>query len=136
MSRHLYSISDNGPQYSSETFAQYAKEWDFEHITSSPTYSKSNSLSEKTVQIIKNIFPYLAILEYRNTPLSCGKSPAQLLQSRSLRSILPANSVPQVVKTAPMREKFLKIQQKRKGYYDRTVKPLKPLEVGELIRIK
>ena len=61
--------------------------------------------------------PYLAILEYRITSLSCAKSPSQLLMSRRLRSILPATSVqlkPQVVKKAPIREKFLKIQQREK----------------------
>ena len=29
-------ISDNGPCYSSHKFADFAKEWDFSHITSSP----------------------------------------------------------------------------------------------------
>ena len=32
--------SDNGPQYHSEEFAQFAKEWGFKHTTSSPRYPK------------------------------------------------------------------------------------------------
>ena len=31
-------VSDNGPCYSSTIFKQFDKEWDFNHITSSPTY--------------------------------------------------------------------------------------------------
>lgn len=33
--------------------------------------------------------PYIAFLEYRNTPLDCGYSPAQLLFSRRTKSVLP-----------------------------------------------
>ncbi|XP_033759897.1 uncharacterized protein K02A2.6-like [Pecten maximus] len=66
-------ISDNGPQYSSDKFSNFARTWDFIHETSSPLYPQSNCLAEK-----KRIFtkakadrrdPYLAILEFRTTPL-------------------------------------------------------------------
>ena len=81
-------VSDNDPQYSSQEFAHFAQSYDFNHITSSPRYPKSNGLAEKFVQIVKRIFekakvdnrdPYLAMLEYRVTPLDIGYSPAQLL---------------------------------------------------------
>ena len=39
--------SDNGPQYSSREFAEFAKRWDFKHVTSSPMYPQSNGLAEK-----------------------------------------------------------------------------------------
>ena len=35
-------VSDNGPQFSSKEFADFAKTWDFEHLTSSPGHSKPN----------------------------------------------------------------------------------------------
>ena len=66
--------------------------------TSSPGYPQSNGLAEKGVGIAKkllrkakdsNTSPYLAFLEYRNTPLDCGYSPSQLLMSRRTKSILP-----------------------------------------------
>ena len=50
------------------------------------------------MQTVKSLFTkakqargdsYLALLEYCNSPVVCGKSPAQLLMSRQLRSILP-----------------------------------------------
>ena len=86
--------SDNGPQYS----AQFSKEWKFEHQTSSPYYPKSNGLAEKVVQTVKMLLtkakadgkdPYLSLLEYQNTPIHDVGSPAQLLMSRRLQSILP-----------------------------------------------
>ncbi len=91
-------ISDNGPCYSSHEFKQFADSWGFQHVTSSPHYPQSNGLAEKTVQTAKRIFtkakedkrdPYLSLLEYRNTPVDGLKSPAQILMSRRLRSILP-----------------------------------------------
>lgn len=86
-------MSDNGPQYSSQEFAIFAKEYDFIHATSSPRYPQSNGLAEKSVQIVKAEVdgrdPYLGIFEYRTTPLEVGYSPAELLQGRLLRSVLP-----------------------------------------------
>ena len=66
-------ISDNMP-YSSTEFRQFAREWQFKSTTSSPTYPQSNGLSEKAVQTMKRILkksedPYMALLEYRNTPV-------------------------------------------------------------------
>ncbi|XP_046570037.1 uncharacterized protein LOC124278358 [Haliotis rubra] len=71
-------MSDNGPQFASAEFADFASRWDFKHITSSPRYPQSNGLAEKCVQISKNILdktykdgidPLLALLEYRTTPV-------------------------------------------------------------------
>lgn len=91
-------FSDNGPCYSSQEFKNFAKTWDFEHVTSSPLYPQSNGLAERTVQTAKTILdkahaqgsdPYLSLLEYRNTPVDGLKSPAQLLMIRRLHLVLP-----------------------------------------------
>lgn len=71
-------ISDNGPQYASAEFKDFAENWDFKHITSRPGHTQSNGQVERTVQTIKNLLkksecsgdPYLSLLEYRNTPLA------------------------------------------------------------------
>jgi len=94
-------VTDNGPQYSSEAFADFAKTWDFEHHTSSPLHPKGNALSEKGEGIAKKLMKkakasgrntYLTFLEYRNTPLECGFTPAQLLLSRRTKSVVPVTT--------------------------------------------
>ena len=46
-------ISDNGPQFSSECFHLFAREYGFSHTTSSPGYTQSNGMAEKGVGIEK-----------------------------------------------------------------------------------
>lgn len=74
--------SDNGPQFSSDLFSQFAKEWTFEHITSSPRFPQSSGEAERAVGTVKRLLqkepdPYLALMAYRATPLSNGHSPAE-----------------------------------------------------------
>ena len=49
-------VYDNGPCYSAETFTKLMTDYSVNHITSSPHYPQSNSLAEKYVQIVKNLF--------------------------------------------------------------------------------
>ena len=79
-------ISDNGHQFSSEAFIQFAQSYGFEHVTSSPYFPQSNGEAERAVQTIKNLMKkkddlYLAILAYRSTPTELGYNPAELLMS-------------------------------------------------------
>ena len=48
-------VSDNGPQYSSEAYAAFARQFQFEHVTSSPRYPQSNGEAERAVQTVKNL---------------------------------------------------------------------------------
>ncbi|KAJ0023870.1 hypothetical protein NQD34_003769 [Periophthalmus magnuspinnatus] len=80
-------MSDNGPQYSCQTFTEFAATYGFKHITSSPKFPQSNGEAERAVQTVKNLLkkaadPYLALLAYRATPLQSGYSPAELLMGR------------------------------------------------------
>ena len=86
--------SDNGPQFSSQQFKDFAASYGFRHITSSPRFAQSNGEAERHVQTIKRLLkkakdPYLALLAYRATPLANGYSPAQLLMGRRLRTPVP-----------------------------------------------
>ncbi|XP_049268885.1 uncharacterized protein LOC119381897 [Rhipicephalus sanguineus] len=69
---------------------------------SSPHFPRSNGLAEKGVQVVKRILDkmerskedfYLGLLNYRVCPLEDGRSPAELLMGRSLRTLLPEFSV-------------------------------------------
>ena len=76
--------SNNSPQYDSAEFANFAKDWEFKHVTSSPLYAQSNGEVERAVQTVKNLLqkksdPAKVLLAYRSTPLQGGKSPSELL---------------------------------------------------------
>jgi hypothetical protein len=95
--------SDNGPQFISETFAEYMKDIGAEHIRVTPRWPQANGEVErqnrsllkrmKIAQAEKKcwqdeILTYMAA--YRATPHpSTGKSPAELLYNRKLRTKLP-----------------------------------------------
>lgn len=86
--------SDNGPQFSSQQFVDFAAAYGFRHVTSSPKFTQSNGEAEHHVQTVKQLLkkaqdPYLALLAYKATPLSNGYSPAQLLMGRRLRTPMP-----------------------------------------------
>ena len=62
-------VPDNGPQYTSSEFQDFANKYEFEHVTSSPRYPQSNGKAESTVKTAKRIMekaldaksdPYLA----------------------------------------------------------------------------
>ena len=48
-------ISDNGPQFSSEAYAQFAREYGFKRATSSPNHPQGNGEAERGVQTIKKL---------------------------------------------------------------------------------
>ena len=103
------AMSNNGQQYGSQEFADFATSYAFVHTTSSPYFPQSNGHVERAVQTVKNLLkdagdPYLALLAYRSTPLPwCGLSPAELLMGRQIRSNLP-----QLTETLTPKWPFLK----------------------------
>ena len=91
-------ICDNGPHFSSQQFKEFAKEWDLEHITSSPKYPQSNSMAERCIQTIKGAMKKailgdrdidMSLLCLRSTPTDhIIPSPGELLFNRKLVSNL------------------------------------------------
>ncbi|XP_052784542.1 uncharacterized protein K02A2.6-like isoform X2 [Mya arenaria] len=145
----MHIFSDNGPQYTSETFKTFVDAWHIEHVTSSPRHSSSNGLAERTVQTVKRLLvkakdsghdPYLALLEYRNTPMSdCKQSPMQLLMSRRTRSVLPttiSQLLPKTVNSKSVRSAIQTSKRKQKIVYDKNTKPLSMLQVNDLVRFQ
>ena len=94
-------VSDNSPQYTSTTFAEFADEWKFTHTSSSPNHREGNGFAESMMKIAKQTMqhakfsgcdPRLALLSYRCTPLDSHiASPAELLYQKCLQSTLPSH---------------------------------------------
>ena len=95
-------VSDGGPQFTSREFEVFMKTWGIDHVTSSPNHQQANGKAESAVKLVKAMMgkcvrtgsdQYLALLELRNTPRQdTDASPAQMMFSRKLLSVLPAIS--------------------------------------------
>lgn len=138
-------FSDNGPQFSSYEFRSFVKEWQIIHKTSTPTYAQSNGFIERHVQTIKRLIKKviidrkdiaLALLEYRNTPLSTKEpSPAELLFGRKIKGIIP-------IKQELLKPKYdieshktnLKCKQTgQRNYYNKSFRNLPDLQVNDFV---
>ena len=67
-------VSDNGPQYDSKEMTEFAEQYGFSHVTTSPYHPQANGQAERAVKTVKKLFensPDLqkALLSYRATPL-------------------------------------------------------------------
>ena len=140
-------ISDNAAQFVCEEFSKFTQSWDIEHRTRSPTHAKSNGMAESAVKSVKNLLrraaeskrdPYLAMLDYRNTPRQdADASPAQRNLGRRARTLLPMTS--SLLKPSQIDTAFAKRRQRLKKsrsswYYDEGAKDLNPLHEGDTVR--
>ena len=142
----LTLVSDNGPAYASHEFQMFASEYEFNHVTSSPLYPQANGKAEKGVQIVKRLLkkaahsntdPYLALMSYRAAPLESGKSPAELLLGRKIRTRLPShNTHTPGHRDEVWAEKARRLQQKQKTCHDRTATALVPLQEKDVVRME
>ena len=139
-------VSDNGPQYSSEAFKEFAQQWQFDHITSSPKFPKSIGFIERQIQTIKRALikakqagrdPNLAMLCLQTTPINHNlPSPSVPLNNRILRSNLIVKvSTPRLSNTDHIREELKHRQDMQKIYQDRTAHDLPPLVPGQDVHI-
>ena len=141
-----YFHSDGGKQFTSREFNEFARNYGFKQVVSSPNYQQSNGLAERSVQTIKNMLkkaddPYLALLAYRTTPLHNGFSPAELLMGRKLQSTVPVHPDhlrPNWPKLGGVRKVEKKNKQKQKENYDRRhrTKTLPPLKCNDTVWIR
>lgn len=95
--------SDKGRQFTSQAFKNFAKQWDFQRITSSPEFPQSNGLTERAVRSAKQLMErsylaksdmYLDLLNLRNI----ARDP--ILGSPAQRLILPKPCSPACVPAA------------------------------------
>ena len=132
--------------FNSKEFRDFANNWEFELVTSSPRYPKSNGLAEKAVGIAKSIIKKCkhsgsdlnkAILEYRTSPLTgLDLSPSELLNKRLLRTGLPVTFKVLNQNVNIDHEKIKNKRSKSKVYYDKQAKVRKQFSEGENIMIK
>ena len=137
-------MTDNGTQFTSAEFQDFAKTYEFEHKTSSPHYPLSNGEAERAVQTSKKILdqpdPWLALMIYRATPIAnLAHSPSQLMMGRQIRTtlpILPQHLSPKQPEEQKIRQADQQAKQKNALYYNRGTKPLSQLSPGDSIRMR
>ena len=118
-------FSDNGPQFDSQEFRDFAQYCGFEHLTSSPRFTQSNGEVERGVHTMKAILnkcddEYLALLTYRNTPLHNGYSPAQLSMGRRLKTRVPIHPE-ELMSRLPVLDLVRKRERERERQYRATM---------------
>jgi hypothetical protein len=139
-------LADNMP-FASQQMRQFASNWNFEIVTSSPQYPRSNGQAERCIQTVKMLMkkaeesktdPHIALLNYRATPLSgSDKSPADLFLNRRLRTKLPVVTSQLVSAHADKaREQLVDRQRLQKEYHDRHARDLPPLKPGDVVRVQ
>jgi len=139
-------IGDNNP-FGSYEFKQFALDWNFEVVNSSPLYPRSNGQVEKTVQTMKRLIKKcsednkdveIALLELRNTPVVGDKSPSQLLMSRRLRSKVPVSASllrPQICERNVINKMLEEKQTKAAMYHDRSSRPRRTFNISDEVNV-
>ena len=139
-------MSDNGPQFASEEFKTFTKQYRFNHITSSPHYAQSNGFIEHMVQTTKMSMKKclasghdfnLAMLVYRATPQSNKlPSPAEMLNNRKFRALLPMHSLQTSHQRDAVHEQMLQQQVKQSAHYNKSAKDLSALHPNQPVYVQ
>lgn len=139
-------VSDNGSPFSSRDFAVFAREYGFDHHTSSPHFPQANGQAESGVKTAKKILaqtePDVALMMYRSTPHSAtGLSPSVMLIGRQLKTKVPV--LPSRLQPVQHNDKDIRLadshtKQDYKKYYDERhgVRPLPQLQPNDTVLMK
>ena len=135
-------VFDQGPQFRSHEFHNFAENYGFRHTLTSPYHHQSNGMAESAVKRAKKVVrvaeatkrdPYLILLDYRNTPQeSLDTSPAQRPMSRPTKTTMPTSSKlldPEIV--SGVHEKVRRRQARQQKYYNRGARDLEHLKDGD-----
>ena len=139
--------SDNGPQFVNAEMKDFARDWGFSHVTSSPYTPRSNGMAESAVKVIKQLLKkareanqdwYKGLLAYRNTPLTAShKSPAQLLMGRRLSEplLLHPSALTDEDHDTDVNAKIADHERQQAAYNHHT-RELNELPVGSPVRVQ
>lgn len=138
--------TDSDPRYLADEFQKFLKSWLVRHVTSSPHNHQSNGKSESAVKIAKKLIKKTAhlhenldqaLLEWRMTPQTDGRSPAEKLFGRKLASLVPSRAESLTpADTEAIQKEISRRRETQKKYYDRKARPLTPLRPGQPVRIQ
>ncbi|XP_050705846.1 uncharacterized protein LOC126991139 [Eriocheir sinensis] len=145
--------TDGGPQFTSREFTEFLARWGVKHVVTSPYHPQSNGHAEAAVKSIKHLITKVApsgnidcepfdrgLLEIRNTPNHTGRSPAQILYGRPLRTCVPAH--PESFKQewqAKSEECDRRAAQRAEDItsrYNQHARPLPALQISQQVRIQ
>ena len=147
--RHLFSayglpeeiVSDNGPQFTSDQFADFLRQNGIRHTKSAPYHPATNGAAERMVQVLKKSLKRTSglsvdnqlvnlLLSYRSTPhTTTGVPPAELFLRRQLRTRLTLLRPDQ---GATIRRK----QTQQKEQHDHDSKQLRTFQPGDHVAVR
>lgn len=145
--------SDGGGQFTSQLFKEFLLAYNITQSISSAHYPQSNGHAEAAVKSMKMLVKKYwnngrlnqdsfntALLEWRNTPRTDGKSPSQWLFGRLLRTFAPAfktvYSRMQDKETKDALQQRSNIQEKVETRYNLRSRSLRPLHMGDEVLTK
>ena len=124
-------FTDQGPQFTSKEFSDFACKYQFEIQHSSPRYPQSNGFVEAMVKVVKGVMTraresgedvHLAMLAYRATPFKNGvASPAEMLNGRLYKDLIPLRRRMNA-QQEESRESLIAAQQRSIDQYNRHAK--------------
>lgn len=139
------AFTDQGTQFMSEEFNEFARQYRFQVEYSSPRYPKSNDFIEAMVKVIKNIMekaeesdsdPHLVMLIYLATPMRPGQlSQGELLTQRKYKALLPVHQYlhPSLEIS---REAQIAQKQAQGEHYNRTARQFQDLQQFQGVRLQ
>ncbi|XP_053686449.1 uncharacterized protein LOC128735988 [Sabethes cyaneus] len=142
----MYVTTDGGPQFNSTEFRKLSVEWEFLHTMSTPHHQQANGKAEAAVKIVKQLLKksyetktdfWKNLQQWRNVPNSGDSSLSQRMFSRRTRFNIPMAEAKYESKIQEgVKEQIQKNRQRAKQYYDRKVRVLPSLEIGQPVFVK
>lgn len=144
--------SDGGPQFKSDEFFAFLRDWDISNGRSSPHHPQSNGYAESAVKSMKKLIAgswssgsfdpdkFGKALLCSNAPMSGGASPSQIVFGRPTRDLLPAHRrsfAPEWQQAAELLDKRAQhAKELQIQHFNRSAHPLSPLVIGDSVIIQ